>query len=79
METTKDLVRYSFSEIFEKLPDGSLMPRHVIKINSVVISPGISFSKGIKIGGIDIFDYMNFDLGVDIVNDIFVIKGFYKK
>lgn len=55
------------------------MPRHVIKINSVVISPGISFSKGIKIGGIDIFDYMNFDLGVDIVNDIFVIKGFYKK
>jgi len=71
--------RFRFFEIFQSNPDGSLSPRRVVSINGVTFGPGVAFSRGVLFGGVNLFDYYELDIAVEEENNIYVIKGFYKK
>ena len=71
--------RFSFFDVFQKNPDGSLTPRRVINVNGVTFGPGVVFGPGVSFGGVDLFKFQNHDIGGDEDNGILVIKGFYER
>lgn len=70
-------MRIRFWEVFEENPNGSISPRTTIKVGGVILSPGVSFTKGVTFGGVDFFNYYGMDLEVDNVESILVLRGFY--
>lgn len=71
--------KYRFSDIFQENPDGSLSPRVRMRVNGIEFGPGMSFSPGTSLGGIDFFQYKNLDIAADIDNEILVLRGFYRQ
>lgn len=71
--------RYPFDEVFQTNPDGTLVPKMVIRVNSITIGPGVSFGHGVSFGGVDFTNFRDFDIAVEEESGIVVIKGFYKK
>jgi|GEM_PF-1508716 len=79
METTVDLYRYKFSELFQKNANGSLMPKRVIQVNGITFGPGVSFGQGVDFGGVNLFQYQLNDVAVEENNGVLTIKGFYNQ
>jgi len=70
--------RKKFLDIFSINPDGSLTPRHVIKVKGVTFGTGVAFAKGVSFGGVNFHKYQSFDLAVEEEGSILIIRGFYK-
>jgi len=71
-------MRYKFDELFKEEPDGRLTPRKIIKLDSVTLSPSITFGKGVSFGGINIFNFKGSDIEVVDIGGTLVVKGFYE-
>ncbi|KKR43080.1 hypothetical protein A2356_01985 [Candidatus Nomurabacteria bacterium RIFOXYB1_FULL_39_16] len=70
-------MRYKFTEVFQKNPNGSISPKIPVQIGGVTMSPGVAFTSGVSFSGVDIAQYQDKDIDGDIVNGILIIKGFY--
>lgn len=70
-------MKYKFSELFEE-SNGTLIPKKTIKLKSVILSPSITFRRGVSFGGIDMFEFKGMDIEAEDVAGTLVIKGFYK-
>lgn len=68
---------YSFEEIFQKNPDGSLTPKRPLHINGVTFGYGIQFKKGVAFGGVDFFNFLGKKIAAEEIDGIINIKGFY--
>ena len=53
--------RFPFRDIFEEDSNGSLISKRTIEVNSVRITPGIVFQKGVFLSGIDFQLYKYWD------------------
>ncbi|MGC1177039.1 MAG: hypothetical protein WA843_03115 [Candidatus Saccharimonadales bacterium] len=73
------MTRVKFWDLFQPNPDGSIQPKKPIKIAGVVLSPSVSFNKGVLFSGVDLFQYYGRDLEVDEQpdNNPGVITGVY--
>lgn len=71
-------MKVAFEELFTKNRDGTLTPRFDIRIGSVMLSPGITFNDSVLFAGINLFDYLDYDLDVDFIDGAYVVKGFYE-
>lgn len=70
--------RYSFSDIFQENPDGSLTPKIKIHVNGIEFGPGVNFGQGVAFGGINFHQYKYFDVAGEVREDgVIDIKGFY--
>ena len=72
-------MKYTFYEVFQKNPDGSLTPRRTIHINGVTFGYGVTFNKGVAFGGVDFFNFEGGDIEANEENGILNILGFYGK
>ena len=79
MQTTTMLQRLRFYDVFNKNPDGSLIPKRVINVNGIIFGPGVAFRQGVSFGGVDFFQYQMYDIAAEESNGVFIIKGFYTK
>lgn len=72
------MARITFDTIFTKHEDGSLEPKRAVKINGVVVRPGLRF-KDTSFNGINLSDsqFLNHDLEVELDKDTIIITGIY--
>lgn len=70
-------MKVKFNHLFTLNKDGTLTPNFYIRVGGLMISPGITFNKSILLSGINLFDYLGYEVEVDCVDGIYVIKGFY--
>ncbi len=70
-------MRVPFNTIFIQHPDGTLEPRQRIRVGGVEFGPGVRFSRGVALGGIDFTQFIGRDLEVETENEVLVIKGIY--
>ena len=70
--------RYSFWDVFQLLPDGSLMPKRQIHVNGITFGPGVGFGRGVSFGGIDFTQYLGKDIAAEEKDNILIIKGLYQ-
>lgn len=71
------MARMQYSDIFRDNPNGTISPKVYVQLNGVTMGPGVLFGKGIAFGGVNLFDYRNKDLEIELINDVYIIKGFY--
>jgi len=71
------ILRFKFSDIFQKNSDGSLTPKVVISVNGITFGPGILIREGIAVGGVDLFKYQKNDVAIEKNEGINKIIGFY--
>lgn len=71
------MARVRFDSIFQVNTDGTISPRQTTRIGGVTITPGITISRGVGIGGIDIAQYVNHDLEITTDGGEIVITGIY--
>jgi len=69
--------RLQFSAIFQENDDGSLEPRQRIRVGGVEFGPGVRFTTGVALGGIDFTQFRGRDLEVETDGATLVIKGIY--
>ena len=70
--------KYRFLEIFKEEPDGSLTTIRKIKVNGVIFNIDTSFTNTICIGGINFHMFKHLDIAVEEMDNLLIIKGFYK-
>ncbi len=70
--------RYSFREVFDILPDGSLTPKLRIKVSGIEFGPGFTFGPGVAFAGVDFHRYKNLDIAAEEHGGVVEIKGFLK-
>lgn len=70
------MARLSFDAVFNNI-DGQLEPRQRIRVGGVTFGPGVRFSKGVALGGIDFTQFIDRDLEVETDEDLLVVKGIY--
>lgn len=70
-------MKVPFSTVFIQHPNGELEPRQRVRVGGVEFGPGVRFSRGVAIGGIDFTQFVGQDLEVETDGDILVIKGIY--
>ena len=73
------MAKVNFDTIFIKLPEGRIEPRQRIRVGGVTFGPGVSFSKGVILGGVDFTQFIDRDFEVETDKDVLVIKGIYGK
>lgn len=77
------MARFKFDSLFTKYlnNDGtvaSIEPKQRIRIGGVTMGPGVKFSQGVAFGGIDLFQFLDKDLEVQVDSQgILVITGIY--
>ena len=71
-------MRYKFTELFTEDSNG-LTPQRLMKLKTNILSPGITFRKGITFKGIDIFDFKGMDIEANCKAGVLIITGFYSK
>jgi len=71
------MARVTFDSVFRVNPDGTIEPKQTTRIGGVTISPGITFNKGVGVGGIDLTQFINHDLEITTDNGVIVITGIY--
>lgn len=71
------MARWSFDAVFIRHEDGSLEPRQRIRVGGVTFGPGVRFSRGVSISGVDFTQFIGRDLRVEVDKDILVITGIY--
>jgi hypothetical protein len=67
-----------FDQIFKTNDNGSISPIYVVQVGGVTMSPGVSFTPGVSMGGVDIASYKGHDLLVDTAKGVIVLKGILK-
>ena len=70
-------MRVSYSDLFAVGADGSVSPRVQVRINGVMMGPGVAFGRGVQFGGVDLAALRGKDLEVDVQNGVHVIEGHY--
>lgn len=73
----QDVKRYGFYEIFRQNPDGSLTPKRPIFINGISFGPGVSFTRGVLFGGVNIFNFLGKDIAGLEDSGMLKIQGYY--
>jgi hypothetical protein len=73
------LQRLSFWDVFEKKSGDRLMPKRIINVNGVILGPGVTFSKGVDIAGVDFFNYDHLDIAGEQDDNVLVIRGFFNR
>ena len=68
-------VRMSFDELFRRNADGMISPRLPVQIGGVTVSPGGASGRGASFGGVDLAQFLDKDLDVEIQDNVHVIKG----
>jgi hypothetical protein len=71
------MARMHYSDIFRDNPNGTISPKVYVQLNGVTMGPGVTFGKGIAFGGVNLFDYRNKDIEIELINNVYIIKGFY--
>ncbi|MBI4078808.1 MAG: hypothetical protein HY429_00745 [Candidatus Levybacteria bacterium] len=71
------MARVAFESIFQVNPNGTIEPKQTTRIGGVTITPGITFSKGVGVGGIDLTQFIDHDLEITTDNGVIVITGIY--
>ena len=69
-------MKMHFNELFV-IQNGMISPRFNININGVIMSPGVSFGKGVSMGGVDLSHYSGSYFNVEIQNGIYIILCVY--
>lgn len=73
------MTRYNFWDLFrEDSATRRLTPLRRLRIRNILIGPGVSFSHGVSMGGINIFEFYGCDIEADDINGVIVIRGFYR-
>ncbi len=70
-------MRVPFNTVFIQYPNAELEPRQRVRVGGVEFGPGVKFSRGVAIGGIDFTQFVERDLEVETDEDVLVIKGIY--
>jgi hypothetical protein len=71
-------MRVPYSQVFQINPNGSVSPRGQVQIGGVTMGgPGVSFTVGVTMGGIDIASKAGHDLEIELAGDVTIIKGVY--
>lgn len=70
-------MKMNFSELFSEYPDGSIEPKHRIRIGGIIIGPGMRFKDSVSFSGINIFLFRGRGFEIEKQGDILVIKGVY--
>lgn len=71
-------MKYDYWDIFEDVDgDNRLTPKMPININGIILTQGVTFSRGVTWGGVDFFDYWGVPIEAEEINGILVIRGFY--
>lgn len=70
--------RWKFHEVFRETINGSLTPERLIRIGGATFGPGVTFSRGVSFGGVDIFQFYGHDIEAEEHGDVLVITGFYR-
>jgi len=68
-----------FTDLFEVLNDGRVTPIRNIRLGPATM-PAFSAKippASVSFGGVKISDFMYKNLDVEVVNDIYLIKGYY--
>lgn len=71
-------MKFRFLEVFQKNQNNTITPKRNIRIRGAIFGPQVTFGPGISFGGVNIFDFIGFDIEADEEGDILNIKGFYK-
>lgn len=71
------MARINFNAVFLRSPDGSLEPRQRIRVGGVEFGPGVRFTRGVALGGVDFTLFVGRDLEVETDRDVLVVKGIY--
>jgi len=72
------MVIFKFDDLFEKKQNG-LKPKMILNCNSVIAEPDWVFKKGDFFGGVNFYEYENYDIEGEELDNIIIIKGFIKK
>ncbi len=78
MDAVLNSQQYSFLDVFQENPDGSLSPKRAISISGITFGPGTTFQKGVFFGGIDFHMYKYRSIAGREENGTLVIEGFYE-
>jgi len=68
---------YDFWEVFDG-NENQLTPKKVVSINGVTMGTGVTFSRGVSFGGIDIFKFYGKRLRGEETNGVLEINGYYE-
>jgi hypothetical protein len=71
--------RMKFSDVFFEREDGSISPILPITINGISMGVGVSFGRGVSMGGVNIFELIDKDLAIEKVGKHYVLKGYYNE
>lgn len=71
------MARVKFDSVFQVNNDGTITPRQTTRIGGVTITPGVTISSGVSIGGINIAQYVDRDLEITTDGGAIVITGIY--
>lgn len=71
------MAKVTFDSIFIQHSDGRIEPRQTIRIGGVTVGPGVYFSPGVALGGIDLTQFIGHDLEIATDNGMVVITGIY--
>lgn len=71
-------MKYQFDDIFDE-KNGQLTPKVPIRVGGVQLGPGVSFSSGVTISGVNLYDYKKAAIEAQQENGHLAIKGFYVK
>lgn len=70
-------MRQQFNQVFQEHNDGTIEPLRRVNINGVIFDRGVRFTSGVAFGGVDIHKFKGWDMEVDEVDGILIIRGFY--
>lgn len=73
------MARLNFDSVFTVHDDGAVEPRQRIRVGGVTLGPGVRFTRGVSIGGIDFTQFIDRELEVETDKDtgIIIITGIY--
>ena len=71
------MARVTFDSVFNVNADGTITPRQTTRIGGVTITPGVTISGNISIGGINIAQYVGRELEITTDGGAIVITGIY--
>jgi len=71
------MARVRFDSVFKVNSDGTITPLQTTRIGGVTITPGVTISGTVGIGGINIAQYVGRDLEITTDGGAIVITGIY--
>lgn len=71
-------MRVPFGQIFISNPDGSVSPRMPVQVGGVTMGPGVTFTRGVSFGGMDVASLQGKWLEIDQLGGVTIIKGYYQ-